>query len=63
MFSPIETKEEVAQRFAQDIRDPVILRHEFRDVMSLLWVIGAFDGTQPDEKAVSTAEDHKVRHG
>ena len=58
-FVAIETKEEVAERFKQDIRDPNILQHEFRDVMTLLWVIGGFDGEAPDEHVVSRAEQRK----
>lgn len=55
-FVPIETKEEVVERFKQDIRDPIILRHDFRDVMTLLWVLGQFDGEQPEEHVIATAE-------
>lgn len=58
-FVAIETKEEVAERFRQDIRDPNILSHEFRDVMTLLWVIGGFDGEAPDEQVVSKAEQRR----
>jgi hypothetical protein len=56
MFVPIETKEEVAERFKQDLRDPNILRHEYRDVMTLLWVLGQFDGETPEEHVIATAE-------
>jgi hypothetical protein len=55
-FVSIETKEEVAERFKQDIRDPNILRHDFRDVMTLLWCLGQFDGEQPDEHVIAAAE-------
>lgn len=56
MFVPISTKEEIADQFRQDLRDPNILRHEYRDVMTLLWVLGQFDGETPEEHVIATAE-------
>jgi hypothetical protein len=37
-FAPIASKEEIAREFSLDLRDPNILRHEYRDVMALLKV-------------------------
>lgn len=56
MFVPISTKEEIAEQFSQDIRDPNILSHDYRDVMTLLWVLGQFDGEAPQEQVIARAE-------
>lgn len=56
MFVPISTKEEVAAQFRRDLRDPKILQHEYRDVMSLLWVLGQYDGEALEERIIATAE-------
>jgi len=55
-FVPMDTKEELAEQFAIDLRDPLVLQHEYRDVMSLLWVLGAFDGDEPDENIIGQVE-------
>ena len=42
-FVPLFTKEELAQQFANQLRDPEVLLREYRDVTVFLWVLGAFD--------------------
>lgn len=42
-FDPTYTKEELAQQFADQLRNPEILLREYRDVTVFLWVLGAFD--------------------
>lgn len=42
-FVPLFTKEELAQQFADQLRDPDVLLREYRDVTVFLWVLGAFD--------------------
>jgi hypothetical protein len=55
-FVQIETKEEIVERFRQDIRDVNILRHEFRDVLTLLWCTNAITGDTVDEQVISMVE-------
>lgn len=42
-FEPLFTKEELAQQFADQLRNPEILLREYRDITVFLWVLGAFD--------------------
>ncbi len=63
MFVPVDTREEVFENFRHDLRDPNILRHEYRDVMTLLWVLGQFDGDEVDEQVIASAEQHGTRKG
>jgi hypothetical protein len=42
-FDPLFTKEQLAQQFADQLRNPEILLREYRDVTVFLWVLGAFD--------------------
>ena len=53
---PMDTKEELADQFANDLRNPQVLRHQYRDVMSLLWVVGGFKGEEPDENVIKAVE-------
>ena len=53
---PMDTKEELADQFANDLRNPQVLRHQYRDVMSLLWVVGGFKGEEPDENVIHAVE-------
>lgn len=64
-FVAIATKEEVYEQFRQDIRDPDVLRHDYRDIMTLLWVLGQFDGEQPQvpEHVMDHVEVREVRKG
>jgi hypothetical protein len=39
MFVAIESKDEVASRFLTDIQDETILQHEYRDILTLLWML------------------------
>lgn len=55
-FVPMDTKEELADQFANDLRNPQVLRHQYRDVMSLLWVVGGFKGEEPDENVIKAVE-------
>lgn len=42
-FDPLFTKEELAQQFADQLRNPEVLLREYRDITVFLWVLGAFD--------------------
>src|SRR5271157_3975675 len=57
-FVPLFTKEELAQQFADQLRDPEILVREYRDVTVFLWVLGAFDKQKKtlDETIVERVE-------
>jgi hypothetical protein len=57
-FVPLFTKEELAQQFADQLRNPEILLREYRDVTVFLWVLGAFDKQtkQVDEQIVEKVE-------
>jgi len=61
-FVPIFTKEELAQQFADQLRDPEVLLREYRDVTVFLWVLGAFDKQARviDETIVSDVEKAKA---
>lgn len=56
-FVPLFTKEELAQQFADQLRDPEVLLREYRDVTVFFWVLGAFDEQKRvDEQIVSKVE-------
>jgi len=57
-FVPLFTKEELAQQFADQLRNPEILLREYRDVTVFLWVLGAFDKQKKvlDETIVERVE-------
>ena len=59
----LATKEEIMEQFRADLRDPAVLRHEYRDVMTLLWVLGQFDGERPEEHVIATAEKRDLGKG
>lgn len=52
------TKDELAQQFADQLRNPEVLLREYRDVTVFLWVLGAFDKVKRtvDETIVSKVE-------
>jgi hypothetical protein len=60
-FVPLFTKEELAQQFADQLRDPEVLMREYRDVTVFLWVLGAFDKQKKtlDEQIVSKVEQRE----
>jgi hypothetical protein len=60
-FVPLFTKEELAQQFADQLRDPEVLLREYRDVTVFLWVLGAFDKQKKvlDEAIVEGVEQGK----
>jgi hypothetical protein len=64
-FVPLFTKEELAQQFADQLRNPEVLLREYRDVTVFLWVLGAFDKQkkQVDETIVEKVEqsEDKIR--
>jgi hypothetical protein len=64
-FVPLFTKEELAQQFADQLRNPEVLLREYRDVTVFLWVLGAFDKQtkQVDETIVEKVEqsENKIR--
>jgi hypothetical protein len=57
-FVPLFSKEELAQQFADQLRNPEILLREYRDVTVFLWVLGAFDKQKKtlDETIVERVE-------
>lgn len=57
-FVPVYTKEELAQQFADQLRNPEILLREYRDITVFLWVLGAFDKQKKtlDETIVEKVE-------
>lgn len=57
-FVPLFTKEELAQQFADQLRNPDVLLREYRDVTVFLWVLGAFDKQKKtlDENIVEKVE-------
>jgi hypothetical protein len=55
-FSPISTKDEVVREFRLDLRDPKILQHDYRDVLTLFWVLGKFEDGKIDEEFISLVE-------
>lgn len=61
-FVPLFGKEELAQQFADQLRNPEVLLREYRDVTVFLWVLGAFDKQSKviDEKIVSDVEKAKA---
>jgi hypothetical protein len=64
-FVPLFTKEELAQQFADQLRNPEVLLREYRDVTVFLWVLGAFDKQKRtlDETIVKKVEqsEDKIR--
>jgi hypothetical protein len=60
-FVPVFTKEELAQQFADQLRNPEILLREYRDVTVFLWVLGAFDKQQVNEEVVTDMEKHETK--
>lgn len=64
-FAALFTKEELAQQFADQLRDPEVLLREYRDVTVFLWVLGAFDrqSREINEHIVAQVEqrDNKSR--
>jgi hypothetical protein len=60
-FVPLFTKEELAQQFADQLRNPEVLLREYRDVTVFLWVLGAFDKQTKtlDENIVEKVEQNE----
>ena len=60
-FVPLFTKEELAQQFADQLRNPEVLLREYRDVTVFLWVLGAFDKQKKtlDETIVERVEQNE----
>ena len=57
-FVPLFAKEQLAQQFADQLRNPEVLLREYRDVTVFLWVLGAFDKQKKtlDETIVERVE-------
>jgi hypothetical protein len=59
-FVPLYTKEELIENFREDLRDRKILSHDYRDILTLLWVLGEFDEGKPvPEAVISSVEVHQ----
>jgi len=50
LFKPRYTKDEIIEKFKEDIKDPQKLPRDFRDVAILMWVLGLFDTDNDDDK-------------
>jgi len=61
-FVPLFGKDDLAQQFADQLRNPEVLLREYRDVTVFLWVLGAFDKQSKviDETIVSDVEKAKA---
>jgi hypothetical protein len=42
-FVPILSKQELVEQFANQLRDPEVLLHHYRDLVAFFWCIGVFD--------------------
>lgn len=62
-FDPLFSKEELALKFADQLRDPEVLLREYRDVTVFFWVLGAFDKQkkQINETIVEKVEQSEDR--
>jgi hypothetical protein len=58
-FVAIADKETLYKEFSHDLRDPEVLLREYRDLMILYWVLGAFDGDNPDVRVIEGAETRR----
>ena len=55
-FTPLFSKEELADQFRTSLNDPQILLKQYRDLVVFLWITGQFD---PDDTEInSTLLDH-----
>ncbi len=55
-FHACASKEELYKDFQEDLRDPSVLRHDYRDIMVFLWVLGQFDGDEVPEAVMANVE-------
>lgn len=56
-FQPVFSKEQLADQFARELRDPGVLLRDYRDVVVFYWVLGAFDEEKRvDEEIVANVE-------
>jgi hypothetical protein len=57
-FVPIFTKQELVEQFSNQLRDPEVLLHRYRDLVSFFWCIGVFDSDMQkvDEKVLKEVE-------
>jgi len=56
LFQPLYTKDELYEQFKAGLRNPAILQREYRDLVALFWVIGAFDTQSVDEQVINGVE-------
>lgn len=64
-FVPCRTKEELSRDFSEDIRNTQRMLRDYRDIATLLWVLGAFDDPEEYEKItkehiISTVEQKNI---
>jgi hypothetical protein len=55
-FVPIYTKDELVDEFAEMLRDPYTLSHDYPAITTLLWVLGEFDEKTVDEQVIAGLE-------
>jgi len=64
LFQPSRTKEELSQDFSDDIHNTQRMLREYRDIATLLWVLGQFDDPeayeQSKEQLISNVEQRKI---
>jgi hypothetical protein len=58
-FKPVFSKEQLAEQFAQELRDPGVLLRDYRDVVVFYWILGAFDKERVDEEIVANVEKRR----
>ncbi len=56
LFEPSRTKEQLSQDFADDIRNTQRMLREYRDIATLLWVLGQFD----DPSEYENSKEHLI---
>jgi hypothetical protein len=55
-FECLYTKEELHQQFRDRIRNQDVLLREYRDIATLLWVMGGFEEETPDPVLIDGVE-------
>lgn len=64
LFKPSRTKEELASDFSDDIHNTQRMLREYRDIATLLWVLGQFDDPeeyeQTKEQLIANVEQRNI---
>ena len=62
-FVAIATRDDLYHQFREMLRDPEVLRHDYRDIMTLLWVLGEFDGDEVPDSVMTNVETRQINKG